>query len=446
MLFVREVLRANPSEYQELILREFVRYRRLAVRGLHGMGKTTIAAWVVCWSIAVFSEVKVVTTASAYRQLKYYLWPEIRKWALGADWSKVGLRIRRDHELLDMSIKLEGREAFAVVSHDPALIEGAHAPHMVYIFDESKAIPEEVWDAAEGAFSTGDCYWLSISTPGPPVGRFYNIHRRARGYEDWHVRHVTLLDAIKAGRVSAEWAEKRKAQWGEDSAIYKNRVLGDFAESGEDSVIPLTWVEAANERWHERQGKGDAYDKLTYGLDVARHGEDKTTLARLRGRVCEAIEAWVKADTMETTGNVIARVQREIPVAVDITGGLGAGPFDRLRELGHEAIGVNVSETTTMTDSSGELGFVSLRSALWWMMREALDPKGADPLALPPIDELTGDLTAPTWKYTSRGQIYVEPKEETKKRIGRSTDYADALMLALYASIYHSDAWEAILA
>lgn len=82
------------------------------------------------------------------------------------------------------------------------------------------------------------------------MGRFYDIHSRKPGYEDWTVRHVTLGEAIKAGRISPDWAEQRKRQWGEDSAIYQNRVLGEFAASDEDAVVPLAWVEAAVERWH----------------------------------------------------------------------------------------------------------------------------------------------------------------------------------------------------
>ena len=42
----------------------------------------------------------------------------------------------------------------------------------------------------------------------------------------------------------------RARQWGRDCAIYANRVLGEFHASDEDSVIPLSWVEAAVERWH----------------------------------------------------------------------------------------------------------------------------------------------------------------------------------------------------
>ena len=65
-------------------------------------------------------------------------------------------------------------------------------------------------------------------------------------------------------------------------------------------------------------------------------------------------------------------------------------------------------------------------------MREALDPAGNPSLALPPDDDLIGDLTAPRIKYTSSGKIGIEPKDDIRKRMGRSPDSGDALAMALY--------------
>lgn len=383
-------------------------------------------------------DVKVVTTASAWRQLTYYLWPEIRKWAQVAKWGKLenGTQIRYNKELLEYSIKMPSKEAFPVASNNPSLIEGAHASTIIYVFDEAKAIPDGTWDAAEGAFSTGNCYALAISTPGESSGRFYDIHSRKPGYEDWTCRHVTLEEAIAAGRVDQKWADDRKAQWGEDSPVYLNRVLGEFSKNDPHALIPLAWVEEANERWHAVDGKGRDTDTLAYGLDVAWQGDDKSSLARKRGRVIETLEYYGNYDPMELAGLAIIKMEgdKESPVAVD-SNGIGAGVYARMNELGYNAIPCNVSEATDETDESGELGFFNLRSFIWWRVRELLDPKNPDALALPPDDVLTGDLTAPRWSPTSRGQIRVESKEDIKKRIHRSTDGADAVCLSVYAEL-----------
>lgn len=434
--FVREIIGADPAPYQEHILRALVEYKRVAVRSPHGAGKTTLAAWVVLWGMYCFpDDVKIPTTASAWRQLEKFLWPEIKKWARKVKWDGEYPRI------LDLSLKMTDKEAFAVASDTPELIEGAHARTLIFVYDEAKAIMDGTWDAAEGAFSgagadtEAEAYALAISTPGEPSGRFYDIHTRRPGLQDWYPIHVTLEEAIEAGRISREWAEQRRAQWGENSAVYQNRVLGNFDTSGEDNVIPLAWVEAASDRWETCGGHGEGV--ISYGVDPARYGTDKTAIARLVGRVLERIEYSAQEDTMQTAGRVAARVDRDTPVAVDVIG-IGAGVFDRLKEQGYNVNAVNAGEAARlpdgkpMTDASGELNFLNVRSALWWLMREALDPTNPDALALPPDDTLTGDLTAPKYGYTSRGQIQVESKDDIRKRIGRSTDAADALALALY--------------
>ena len=62
-------------------------------------------------------------------------------------------------------------------------------------------------------------------------------------------------------------------------------------------------------------------------------------------------------------------------------------------------------------------------------MREILEE---EPVALPPDDKLTGDLTAPHWRVVSGGKIQVEAKEEIRKRLGRSTDDGDAVVQAFW--------------
>ncbi len=432
----------GPTLYQDEILAELVARKRAAVRSPHGAGKTAIAAWATLWMALTRDgeDWKVPTTASAWRQLTHFLWPEIHKWARRLKWDKVGRgSFDRNSELMTQSLRLASGEAFAVASNEAALIEGAHADSLLYVFDEAKEIPVETWDAAEGAFSgaggdtPAEAFALAISTPGAPVGRFYDIHSRKSGYGDWWVRHVTLDECIVAGRVSREWAEQRKVQWGEQSAVYQNRVLGEFASSEESGIIPLAWVEAANERWEAWRDVAADVVVDVLGVDVARSGEDKTVIALRSGKVITELRRTSREDTMETTGRVVGLLEcfRGAVAVVDVIG-IGAGVVDRLREMGLAVEAFNAAEGTDMRDHSGELGFTNKRSAAWWNLREMLDPASGDNVALPPDDLLTGDLTAPTWRVGSGGRIQVEGKDEIKKRIGRSTDDGDAVMQAFW--------------
>lgn len=431
--FVRDILHVSDiADYQAKILDTLVTDRRAAVRSPHGAGKSALASWALLWGLyALGDDTKIVTTASVHRQVKF-LWREVHKWVNRAS-------LENRPSILDLSIRFPERsvEAFGVASDNPYSVEGIHASNVLLIFDEAKAITEDFFDALEGALSTGNTYALMLSTPGQPSGRFHDIHARSRpGLTDWTPIHVTLEECIKAGRISAEWAAQRAQQWGEKSAVYQNRVLGEFAD-GEDNLIPLSWIEAANERFAACNGKGEG--NVSWGVDPARYGADRTVIVLLVGSVCERLTYHSQDNTMVTAGRVAAIADKVAPIAVD-TIGLGAGVFDRLKELNYNTIGVNVAEAARddyglpLLDKSGQMEFVNKRSFCWWMLREALDPANPNALALPPDDYLTGDLTAPMWTYSSAGKIVVESKDDIRKRIGRSTDAADGLALALYAA------------
>lgn len=437
------------TPYQEEILRKLVRDRKLAVRGPHGLGKTAIAAIVVHWFALTrdgIDDWKAPTTASVWRQLVWYLWPEIEKWARRIRWDVVG-RPPYDEtlELQTLALKLSTGSGFAVTSDDAAAIEGAHADQMLYVYDEGKTIRDAIYDASEGAFSGAgehgrEAYALVISTPGEPVGRFYDIHARKAGYEDWSVRHVTVDEAIAAGRISGSWMEQRRKQWGEGSALFANRVLGEFAATGEQSVIPLAWIEAAQERWRQiavRSIKGEwilPVENLPAftcsATDVADTGDDNTVIALRYGDVITELRKYPTGDTMETTGRIMGVHKANKGYAVVDVIGIGAGVVSRLREQSLRVEAFNASEKSDKTDRSGELEFANRRAEAWWGLREELDPSNHPTICLPPDDEMTGDLTAPRWKLTSSGKILIESKDDIRKRLGRSTDVGDGVVMA----------------
>lgn len=429
----------GPTPYQDDILGAAETHKRRTVRGPHGLGKTALASWeILHFALTRDGEDwKIPTTASAWRQLTKFLWPEIHKWARRLKWDLIGRQMfDKRSELLALSLKLSTGEAFALTSDDETMIEGAHADHLLYVFDEAKAIKGETFDAAEGALSGGDAteaFALAISTPGEAAGRFYDIHSRKPGYEDWWVRHVTLEECIAAGRVSGEWAEQRKKQWGEKSAVYQNRVMGEFCSSDADGVIPLAWIELANERWAEWNDHKEWATFTGVGVDVSRsQNGDKTCLALRHEKVITELRRTTEVDVMSVVGQVAGILRKRGGRAVVDVIGVGAGVYDRLIEQKFQALPFNASEGTTAKDSSGELEFLNNRAAAWWHLRELLDPANGEDVALPPDDELIGDLTAPHWKVTSSGKIQIESKDDIRKRLGRSTDTADAVVMIYF--------------
>lgn len=461
----------GPTEYQLEVAELFDKgTKRVAVRAPHNAGKSASSSILILHYALTRAgkDWKVVSTASVWRQLVKYLWPEIHKWSRMLDWDAIGRKpFNSRTELISQSLRIIGSdgkvtgEAFPVASNNFTAIEGAHADHIFYLVDEAKAVPDGLWDAAEGALNgTGEALLLAVSTPGLPEGRFYDIHTKRDQYSDWTVKHITLKEMLKAGRVREDWVEARKKQWGENSPLYKNRVLGEFAATELDGVLPLAWVEAAMDRWDELYGDvqsaqvgssivvgqpslSPATDEIVtdIGVDVGGGGEHSNATV-------EAIAVWPhilqihknprgSADvaTMETAGRVKSRMERFRNATAYIDAiGIGAGVFHRLKEQATIAARVmpfNAGSRTPLKDQNKEMSFANKRAAMWWLAREMLDPANDVGVCIPRDDRLLGELTTVRYTQRSNGAIIIEEKAEIAKRIKGSTDIADAVIMAL---------------
>lgn len=211
---------------------------------------------------------------------------------------------------------------------------------------------------------------------------------------------------------------------------------GDFSAGMEDDpwqVIPTAWVEAAQARWK----MPDKLEEMTsLGVDVARGGRDQTIIARRHGMWFN--QPLVYPGTQTPDGPTVAALtmaakRDQAPIHIDVIG-VGSSPYDFLREMGHQTIGVNVAESARGMDKSGRIQFKNYRSELWWRMREALDPVNNTGICLPPDPRLMADLCAPTWKYSGT-TIAVASREEVMDKIGRSPDFGTAFVLALIDTV-----------
>jgi len=423
---------STPAFYQVRSMIELNTHRWLAERGPRGLGKTTTAALIILWFVTtrdVDEDWKLGTTASNWRQLTKFLWPEVHKWSGRLRWDKIGRPEFNKFELLTTEIKLKTGMAFAAASDNSEALEGAHADSVLYIFDESKLIPDSTWDSIEGTFmSAGNGMWLAIGTPGAPKGRFYDIHRKAPGFEHWYTIKVTLEDAIKAGRISREKVEQLKLQWGEESSLYKTHVLGEFAGDDEEVVIPLSLVDKAVNYYANLKLNEDKFDYDRIAIDVG-WGGDKTIFAFKKDNLITKIIKFSRGNTMATVGRVKPYIKEGIEIIVDVIG-IGAGVYDKLKEDGVNVMPFNAAEKTNRKDKSGIMSFANKRAAAWWNLRELLED---EEVGLPNDDDLIGDLTAPRQlEPTSSGAIRIEPKDRIRARLGRSTDVGDAVVMVFW--------------
>jgi len=423
-----------------------------AVRSCHGIGKSFAAGQVILWFLNAFTPSIVLSTAPTWRQVEKLVWKEVR--ASYARARRAGRPLGGN--LLPASPELQIIRdqwyAAGLSTNDPDRFQGYHEEHILVIVDEAAGVPEDIFEAIEGVLTSEHSRLLLLGNPTSIGGTFHKAFRGA-GY---HTIHIGAFDTPNftafgitpedfpgnsweekiTGRlpnpklITPEWAYDKFLKWGPDSPAYQARVLGNFPEAGGDTLIPLAWVEAAQARWLD----DEPGEPVEIGCDVARFGQDATVIATRRGRRVDPLLVHSQKDTMETAGLIMAAYRETGASTVKVDEiGIGAGVVDRLRELKCPAVGVNVASAPVEPER-----FTNLRTELWWNLRELLNPNpraNPNPIALPPDDQLLADLTNVKYRITSKGQTQLESKEEIKKRLGRSPDRGDAVVLAFAPAI-----------
>lgn len=209
---------------------------------------------------------------------------------------------------------------------------------------------------------------------------------------------------------------------------------GDFTVSAKDDIwqaIPTAWIIEAQNRWLQME-KPDL--KLrSVGVDPSRGGGDETVISKLYGTWFDELIIYPGRNVPD--GIIGARYvtdaigQEQAPISVDVIG-YGASVYDHLKVLPNvKAYPINVGEGSRSTDKTGRYGFANLRAEVVWKFREALDPTSGEHIALPPDYQLRQDLRAARYSIVG-GKIKIELKDEIKKRIGRSPDRGEAVLLA----------------
>ena len=415
-LFVKTCLQATPQAWQEEALNLIRDHDRVAIRSGHGVGKSAFLSWVILWWLLTHYPSKIAATANTAHQLSDVLWAELSKWL-----KHLPKGFQDQLEINSDKINLvSAPDSFAVARtsrrESPEALQGFHSPNMLFVCDEASGIPDIIFEVGQGSMSTPGAKTLMVGNPTRAKGFFSDAFANKR----WQTMTVSCLDSTQ---VSPDFIEQMAEQYGEESNIYRVRVLGLPPTADDDAVIPRHLVESAI----GREVEGIETVMPIWGLDVARMGGDRSALCKRRGNaVLEPIKTWRDKDLMELCGIVLTEYEstpypeRPSEIVVDSIG-LGAGVVDRLIELDLPVRGVNVAESSAMGQK-----FVRLRDELWWAGREYLEKRDC---VLPQQDELLDELTTPRFTYTSTGKLKIESKDEMRKRGRKSPDVADAFLL-----------------
>lgn len=428
--------------------------RRISIKTCNGVGKSFVAAVIVLWFCSVFADSFAITTATKFTQVRAIVWREIQRLVararvpLGVDLLATEARWPNGSVALGMTAPADDTTKFI----------GFRGKRTLIIVDEAPGVSSAIIEGVYSMLTGAEVRLLMIGNPTDPVSEFARSFKSdaveklsMSAFESPNVEPFgVMLEDIESGEwekkqpvdlpfpelVTSQWIRERWEEWTDHGTRYTDprwqaRVLGNFPTEGEDTTIPMPWLEACCTLYDPDFREGPA----ELGVDVADRGTDATSIAVRWGAHARIARRLTGQDLMVSTGAVVMVYDdTEARIAKVDTIGVGAGVAARLRELGKEIDEVMVSERADDPEK-----YKNRRAELAWNLRlrayesyravsEGREPEGPY-MALERDDHLLTDMNSVRWKQNSTGQIELEAKDETKKRLGRSPDDGDAIML-----------------
>ena len=434
--FVKDIIQATPDKEQAKILESVAKNQLTTVRSGHGVGKSTVEAWVVIWFLLTRPFPKIPCTAPTQHQLFDILWAEISKWI------RNNPILQKDLIWTKEKVYIKGypEEWFAVArtASKPDALQGFHAEEVLYIIDEASGVDDKIFEPVLGALSTSGARLLMCGNPTQLSGFFYDSHHKNRAsYTTFHI------DGRNSSRVSQDFVQTIIRIYGEDSDVFRVRVAGEFPLQEEDIFIPLSLVEHSIMTEYSIPQKPTL---LHIGADIARFGDDKTVIGY---KVNEKVTFYKKRrgqDTMKTADDIVLLGEElmkrysytePIPIKID-DGGVGGGVVDRLRQIKRNQperfwwmeiypvkFGQRIQHKHYYDSTTYMMAVVK---KLLQPYDEQGNPKPIE-LILPDDDDMAAQLSGRKYFLTENSKIKIESKKEMKKRGRPSPDEADCILL-----------------
>lgn len=434
--FVKDIIQATPDKEQAKILESVAKNQLTTVRSGHGVGKSTVEAWVVIWFLLTRPFPKIPCTAPTQHQLFDILWAEISKWI------RNNPILQKDLIWTKEKVYIKGypEEWFAVArtASKPDALQGFHAEEVLYIIDEASGVDDKIFEPVLGALSTSGARLLMCGNPTQLSGFFYDSHHKNRAsYATFHI------DGRNSSRVSQDFVQTIIRMYGEDSDVFRVRVAGEFPLQEEDIFIPLSLVEHSIMTEYSIPQKPTL---LHIGADIARFGDDKTVIGYKANEKVTFYKKRRGQDTMKTADDIVLLgeqlVQKyqptePIPIKID-DGGVGGGVVDRLRQIKRNQperfwwmeiypvkFGQRIQHKHYYDSTTYMMAVVK---KLLQPYDEQGNPKPIE-LILPNDDDMAAQLSGRKYFLTENSKIKIESKKEMKKRGRPSPDEADCILL-----------------
>lgn len=415
--------------------------RRTVVRACHSSGKSHIASTVACWWLDSHppGEAFVLSTAPTAPQVRAILWRTI-----GRIHRSAGLPGRCNQTEWHMpTADGLGEELVGIgrkpSEHSEGAFQGIHARYVLVILDEAQGVPDVLWNATESIASNNKARILAIGNPDVTSGPYVDACKSSL----WNEIHIgykhtpaatgePVPEEVADGLISEEWADDRKTAWGEDSALYQSKVLGEIPKGDIDPWRVISEEDAARCRYKDTDFEGDPDAVRIGGIDVG-GGGDRTVLIERVGIAVGRQVSFSDKDPMRTVGRLVSQIEEWNlqKVRIDVVG-IGWGVAGRLREVLQErGSKCTVQYVNFSNKSSQPKRFLNVRAEAWWNGRELSRTKAWSLAGLD--DDAIAELTMPRYEIVdSSGRLKIEKKDDIRERLGRSPDIADALLLAFF--------------
>lgn len=319
---VRDALARNADNVSQII--------QEAVASGHGVGKSSLVAWFIKWAVDTKPDTVGVITANTETQLKTKTWVNLGKWH--------NLSITKNVFTLTATAYFhpEYERTWRVdmvpwSERNTEAFSGLHnyGRRIVLIFDEASAIPDIMWETAEGALTDQrtQILWLVYGNPTRNTGRFRECFDGGKFSNLWHHEQVDSREVSFTNKEQiAKWIEA----YGEDSDFVRIRVYGIFPHFGEMEFFNAGDVDAAT----TREVISDISDPLAIGVDVARYGKNSSVIYPRKGRDARTYERkrYQGLSTVELSDRIFeANFQYHADGIFIDGGGVGGGVVDNCR-------------------------------------------------------------------------------------------------------------------
>lgn len=395
-----------------------------AIASGHGVGKSTLAAWLILWGISTFEDTRGVVTANTDTQLRTKTWPEVAKWHR--------MFIAKEFFVLTATAIYSSDKAHEKTwridiipwsENNTEAFAGLHnqGKRIIIIFDESSAISDKIWEVTEGALTDKDTeiLWICLGNYTRNTGRFDDCfvklrHRWKTQQVDSRTVKITNKDKIN------QWIQ----DYGEDSDFVRVRVRAVRPKSSEHQFIPGDYVEAARLKKIGAHEFHFAPKILT--LDNAWTGGAEINIGLRQGNSF-IIKATFKSnnDDFYIAGQLARIEDEEQADAVFIDLGYGTGVYSAGKQQKRNWILVPNG------GASPDPGFLNVRAYTWGVMRKWLHEGGS----IPDDPMLHTQLLTPEgyeiMTGANSGKIYIESKDDVFERTGiKDLGKADILALS----------------